>query len=350
MSVPERIIQSSGSITTPAARYLKLGLEKAPNTVRAYRADLNCYTSWCEQYDLIPFPATADQIVNYISELADRYKVSTIQRRLAMLSSFHELQGMESPTGSKLVQTAMDGIKRSLGIRQHQAPAFTLEAFQKVILSLDETLNSQLRDKAVLLLGFTGAFRREELSALNVEDLHFDEEGILIDIRRSKTDQLGAGQVKAIFYASHPALCPVRTLRRYLDRVYPHEPMGEKKTHSGGGRSTVDTGYFSGSTAKAEYHSASQPGRPLLRHMRRGDHFANKRLSGRAVDLIVTKHFGTRFSAHSLRASFVTVSRKNGASTSEIMAQTHHKTEAMIRRYTRFEDARSHNAGTKLGL
>ncbi len=321
-------------ITTAAAHYLKIGIEKAPNTVRAYRADLNCYTYWCDLQGVLPFPASAEQVVNYLGDIARHYKVATLQRRLAMLSSFHELQGMESPTSSKLVRTAMDGIKRSLGIRQHQAPAFTLEMFQKVILSLDESVNSQLRDKVVLLLGFTGAFRRGELAALNVGDLVFDEEGILIDVLRSKTDQLGAGQIKAIFYASHPGLCPVRTVQRYLQRL---EEL------------SVLIGDRVASTDEPANQTSPRQ-QPLLLRMRRGDRFGKQRLTDQTVNLIVTKHFGARFSAHTLRASFVTVSKKNGASNSEIMAQTHHKTETMIRRYTRFEDARTHNAGTKLGL
>ena len=322
---------SSGAIsqvTPTAAKFLKLGIEKAPNTIRAYKADLDCYTSWCDRLRLSPFPAAAEQVANYISDLAEHYTVATIQRRLAMLSSFHELQGFDSPTSHKLVRTTMDGIKRSKGVRQKQAPAFTLEAFQKVILSLDESVNGQLRDKVVLLLGFTGAFRRGELAALNIEDLNFDEEGILIDVRRSKTDQLGEGKLKAIFYASHPGLCPVRTLQRYLER----------------------TSEESQPPADERLGGPAPGGHPLLLRMRKGDRFGKQRLTDQTINLIVAKHFGSRFSAHTLRASFVTVSRKNGASTSEIMAQTHHKTEAMIRRYTRFEDARTHNAGTKLGL
>ena len=327
--LPKPTVQVSKSVshkqvTPQTARFLKVGIEGAPHTIRAYRSDLDCYTSWCERLDLTPFPATAEQIANYISDLAEHYKVATIQRRLAMLSSFHELQGFESPTGSKLVRSTMEGIKRLLGVRQHQAPAFTLETFQKTILSLDESVNGQLRDKVVLLLGFTGAFRRGELAALNVNDLVFDEEGILIDVRRSKTDQLGVGQFKAIFYASHPNLCPVRTVQRYLQRITTGNIITDE-----------------------EQTSVS---RPLLLRMRRGDRFGKQRLTNQTVNLIVTKHFGTKFSAHTLRASFVTVSKKNGASNSEIMAQTHHRTEAMIRRYTRFEDIRTHNAGTKLGL
>jgi integrase len=319
--------RKTGSIVNAAAaRYLKLGLEKSPNTVRAYKADLDCYTAWCDRSGLNPFPADAGQVANYISELAPHYKVSTITRRLAMLTTFHELQGYESPTGQKVVRTTLDGIRREKGIRPHEAPAFSKDALQKAILSLDEDVNAQLRDKVLLLLGFTGAFRRGELSALNVEDLFFDEEGILIDLRKSKTDQLGSGRLKAIFYASHPQLCPVRTTRRYLDRIYP--------------------GWEDGVISNPDFNTTT----PLLLRMRKGDRFGEQRLTDQSVNLIVMKYFGQRYSAHSLRASFVTVAKKNGASNSEIMAQTHHKTEAMIRRYTRFEDIREHNAGTKLGL
>jgi integrase len=321
--------QSSSLINAPAAHYLKLGLEKSPNTVRAYRADLDCYSAWCERQGLTTFPADAGQVANYISDLAPHYKVSTITRRLAMLTTFHELQGYESPTGQKVVQTTLDGIRREKGIRHHEAPAFGKEALEKVMLSLDEDVNAQLRDKVVLLLGFTGAFRRGELTALNVEDLFFDEDGILIDLRKSKTDQLGSGRLKAIFYASHPQLCPVRSTRRYLDRVYP--AWKERAA----GNQNVDT---------------AVPPTPLLLRMRKGDKFGEQRLTDQSVHLLVMKYFGQRYSAHSLRASFVTVAKKNGASNSEIMAQTHHQTEAMIRRYTRFEDIREHNAGTKLGL
>lgn len=318
-------------INASAARYLKLGLEKSPNTIRAYKADLDCYTAWCQRLGLTAFPADAGQVANYISDLAPHYKVSTITRRLAMLTTFHELQGYESPTGQKVIRTTLDGIRREKGIRHHEAPAFSKEALEKVILSLDEDINAQLRDKVVLLLGFTGAFRRGELTALNVEDLYFDEEGILIDLRKSKTDQLGAGRLKAIFYASHPQLCPIRTTRRYLERVYP----GWKERISD--NQSFDT-------------ATGMPATPLLLRMRKGDKFGEQRLTDQSVHLLVKKYFGKRYSAHSLRASFVTVAKKNGASNSEIMAQTHHKTEAMIRRYTRFEDIREHNAGTKLGL
>ena len=342
----------TSDISAPAARYLKLGLEKAPNTVRAYKADLDCYTAWCDRRGLSPFPTPVDQLVNYLSDMAQHYKVATLERRLAMLSSFHDLQGWDSPTGDRLVRIAMDGIKREKGIRQHEAPAFTKAMLEKVILPLDESVNAQLRDKVVLLLGFTGAFRRGELAALNVTDLHEDEDGFLVDIRKSKTDQLGGGMVKAIFYASNPLLCPVRTLKRYLERIYPQRiSLHRDDPRSDPGADTA-AGYPPDSRPLDGQPPGGRPldSQPLLLRMRKGDRCGDSRLTDQSINLIVQKHLGKRYSAHSLRASFVTVAKRNGASNSEIMAQTFHKSEAMIRRYTRFEDARTHNAGTKLGL
>ena len=250
---------NNSEISAIAARYLKLGLEKAPNTVRAYKADLDCYTSWCDRLGLAPFPTPVDQLINYLSDLAQHYKVATLERRLAMLSSFHDLQGWDSPTRDRLVRIALDGIKREKGIRQHEAPAFTKSMLEKVIFPLDESVNAQLRDKVVLLLGFTGAFRRGELASLNVADLHLDEDGILADIRKSKTDQLGGGKVKAIFYAANPQLCPVRTLKRYLERIYPEGHILEMDQNI--------------TSKKMEYTFTNT--KPLLLRMRKGDRFGD---------------------------------------------------------------------------
>lgn len=306
------------SVNLSTVRYFQAGLAGAPNTVRAYKADLDCYTCWCERLGLTPFPASAGQVADYISELAVRYKVSTIQRRLAMLSKFHELQDYESPTVHKIVRTTFDGIKRcaaqsQIGSRQKMAPAFQLDPFKRVISSLLETEAAQFRDKVVLLLGFTGAFRRSELVSLNMEDLSFDEDGLLIELKKSKTDQYGEGMIKAIFYSADKHLCPIRTLQRWIKF----------------------TGRSSG---------------PLLVRVRKKGKITTARLSDWSVRQIVRQYLGESFTAHSLRASFVTVARRNGASTTEIMRQTGHKTETMVRRYTRFEDAREHNAAVKLGL
>lgn len=303
--------QSSVSLST--VRYFQAGLAGAPNTVRAYKADLDCYNCWCQRRGLTPFPAAPAQVADYISDLAAHYKVATIQRRLAMLSKFHELQDYESPTGHKLVLTTFDGIKREKGARQKMAPAFQLDPFRLVLRSLKETEARQFRDKALLLLGFTGAFRRGELVSLNIEDLSFDDSGLLVELRQSKTDQYGEGVVKAIFYSADPKLCPVRTLQRWINF----------------------TGRSSG---------------PLLVRVRKKGKLTEDRLSCWSVRQIVKQHLGNNFTAHSLRASFVTVAKRNGASTTEIMRQTGHKTETMVRRYTRFEDAREHNAAVKLGL
>lgn len=301
------------SMNLDTVRYFQAGLAGAPNTVRAYKADLDCYTCWCDRLGLSPFPASPSQVADYISELAVRYKVATIQRRLAMLSKFHDLQGMESPTGHKIVRTTFDGIKREKGLRQKMAPAFQLASFKQVIKSLEESQPTSFRDKIVLLLGFTGAFRRSELVSLNIEDLAFDDDGLLVELKRSKTDQYGDGMVKAIFYSADKHTCPVRASQRWIRFT---------------GRSTG----------------------PLLVRVRKNGKMTEERLSDASVRHIVRQYLGENYSAHSLRASFVTVARRNGASTTEIMRQTGHKTETMVRRYTRFEDAREHNASVKLGL
>ncbi|WP_224996943.1 tyrosine-type recombinase/integrase, partial [Cesiribacter sp. SM1] len=277
MSLPERL-SSLSQFSDVASKYLKSGLEGAANTVRSYKADLDCYSAWCEKQGVPLFPATPETIANYIGSLAEHYKLATIQRRLAMLSKLHKLQGYESPTGHLFVKTVLDGIKREKGLQQKLAPAYSLGEFRSQLYQLDEGKLGELRDKALLLLGFTGAFRRNELISLDIEDLHFDERGILVEVKRSKTDQMGQGLVKAIFYGADPALCPVLTLKRWISTL----------SHKHG---------------------------PLFVRVRKGDQMTSDRLTDQYVRLLVKKYLGDRYTAHSLRASFVTVSRGNGAGT-----------------------------------
>ena len=148
---------------------------------------------------------------------------------------------------------------------------------------------------------------------VNIEDVTFSEHGMYVELSRSKTDQMAHGQVKAIFYAANPLLCPVRALQRYM------AALGQ------------DSGM-------------------LFARMYKGNVMSQQRLTDHGFWRVMKQRFGQEFSPHSLRASFVTIAKKNGASNSEIMAQTFHKTESMIRVYTRFEDAKEHNAAMKLGL
>ena len=293
--------------------YGRLGLEGAINTQRAYKADLKNFNEWCEINGQIPFPVSAETLAAYVSHLADTCKWATINRRLAAISKLHQLNNLETPTQNRIFRIVMEGIKRSNGIRQKQAPAFKLNILKQLLRDFDVETNASLRNKALLLLGFTGAFRRSELVALNVEDLNFTEEGLIVSMQKSKTNQYGDYEEKAIFYSPESVLCPIRTLNAWIQRL-------DKEPYS------------------------------LFVRVRKGDKITHDRLTDKTVNNLVKTYFGEEFSAHSLRASFITIAKINGADDSEIMRQSKHKTSVMIQRYTRIEDIRKHNAGMKLGL
>ena len=293
--------------------YGRLGLEGSVNTQRAYKADLKNFNEWCEMNGQIPLPVSPETLAAYVSHLADTCKWATINRRLAAISKLHQLQNFDTPTQNRIFRTVMEGIKRTKGIRQKQAPAFKLNILKQLLRDFDTESNANLRNKALLLLGFTGAFRRSELVALNVQDLSFTDEGLIVSMNKSKTNQYGDYEEKAIFYSPEAVLCPIRTLLSWVKRL-------EKTSDA------------------------------LFVRVRKGDRLTDERLTDKTVNDLVKKYFGEEFSAHSLRASFITIAKINGADDSEIMRQSKHKTSAMIQRYTRIEDIKKHNAGMKLGL
>jgi site-specific recombinase XerD len=293
--------------------YGRLGLEGAVNTRRAYKADLKDFNEWCEINGQIPFPVSPETLAAYVSQLADTCKWATINRRLAAISKFHQLQNVETPTQNRIFRIVMEGIKRTKSIRQKQAPAFKMNILKQLLREFDTESNANLRNKALLLLGFTGAFRRSELVALNVEDLSFTDEGLIVSMQKSKTNQYGDYEEKAIFYSPEAILCPIRTLQSWIKKL-------EKTSNA------------------------------LFVRVRKGDRLTTDRLTDKTVNDLVKTYFGEEFSAHSLRASFITIAKINGADDSEIMRQSKHKTSAMIQRYTRIEDIKKHNAGMKLGL
>ena len=293
--------------------YGRLGLEGAVNTQRAYKADLKDFNDWCETNGQIPFPVSPETLAAYVSHLADTCKWATINRRLAAISKLHQLNNLETPTQNRIFRIVMEGIKRTKGIRQNQAPAFKLNILKQLLRDFDTESNADLRNKALLLLGFTGAFRRSELVALNIENLDFTEDGLIVSLQKSKTNQYGDYEEKAIFYSPEAILCPIRSLKSWIQRL----------------NKTSDA---------------------LFVRVRKGDKITTDRLTDKTVNDLVKTYFGEEFSAHSLRASFITIAKINGADDSEIMRQSKHKTSAMIQRYTRIEDIKKHNAGTKLGL
>lgn len=300
-------------IKEKVSEYGRLGLEGAVNTQRAYKSDLKDFNEWCEINGQIPFPVSPETLAAYVSHLADTCKWATINRRLAAISKLHQLNNSETPTQNRIFKIVMEGIKRTKGVRQKQAPAFKLNILKQLLRDFETKTHADLRNKALLLLGFTGAFRRSELVALNVEDLNFTEEGLVVSMQKSKTNQYGDYEEKAIFYSPEAVLCPIRTLQIWIKTL--------EKTNDA-----------------------------LFVRVRKGDKITKDRLTDKTVNDLVKTYFGEEFSAHSLRASFITIAKINGADDSEIMRQSKHKTSAMIQRYTRIEDIKKHNAGMKLGL
>jgi integrase len=299
------------------ARYVKTGQEGAANTQRAYAGDWKRFTAWCREHGREVLPADVLTVAAFVTALAEAgKKVATIQRHCASLSKAHQLAGLPTPTDDRQLKTLLEGISREKGVRQKQAPAFTLAYFKRVLQSIDTERLDGVRDRALLLLGLAGAFRRDELASLDLAHLRFDEDGLVVELPKSKTNQKGEAEEKAIFFAPDRRNCPVRAVKDWL--------------------------------AVLEQHGRTSG--PLFLSFHKGQRLSRRRLSTFSLNEIVQLRLGSPYTAHSLRASFVTIAKLNGADDAEVMNQTKHKTTDMIRRYTRLDNVRQHNAAQKLGL
>jgi site-specific recombinase XerD len=291
---------------------------KAESTLRGYRSDWREFVAWCESHCVSPLPAAAEVVAAYIAECAGRLKVGSIQRRLNAIAEAHKAAALESPTSSGVVRNTLKGIRRTLGTATRQkAPAVTQD-IRAMIEATDDTLIGT-RDRALVLLGFAGAFRRSELVGLDVADLAFTRDGLTVTLRRSKTDQEGAGRKVGIPYGSNPETCPVRTLQAWLEL------------------------------------SAIAEG-PVFRALSRHGRVRGGRLSPIDVARIVKKLArrtgldATKYAGHSLRAGHATSAAISGASERSIMNQTGHRSVQMVRRYIREGNLFRENSGSKLGL
>ncbi len=292
---------------------------KAANTIRGYQSDWRDFCGWCASRDLLALPAPPEAVALYLSDLAGAAKTSTIQRRISAISQAHQAAGHDSPTRSLAVRTVWAGIRRTHGTAQEgKAPALTEDIRAMVELLPKKTL-AGARDRALLLVGFAGAFRRSELVALDVDDVEQTRQGLIITLRRSKTDQVGAGAKKGIPFGASSQTCPVKSLQLWLR--------------------------ISGISAGA-----------IFRAINRHGQLADGRLSDRAVALIVKRAAAaagldpTRYAGHSLRAGLATSAAMAGVSERAIMAQTGHKSVAMVRRYIRDGSLFRENAAGQVGL
>lgn len=285
---------------------------KASATRRAYQADARDFAAWCEQHGLEPLPASVDAVAAYLASLAQSgLKASSIMRKAAGIRYSHRLAGLESPTGSEAVKAVLAGIRRSIGTAVTRKAPATAEALRAILAEIPEDIRG-LRDRALLLLGFAGALRRSELVALDVADIEEDAEGLHVRIKRSKTDQEGAGDFVSIPYGSR--LRPVAALRAWLE-------------------------------------AANITGGPIFRSIGKGGVPASERLTDRSVATIVKKRVEAAgfdpalFSGHSLRAGFVTSALHHGADILRVMDVTRHREVSTLKAYDRRAKAFRNHAG-----
>lgn len=295
-----------------------VGAAKAESTRRAYGSDWEHFQTWCREHSLPFLPAIPDTVALYLTDLAATHKPATIRRRLTVIGRAHQAAGFSSPTGATLVGETLKGIRRTLGtVQVGKQPLYT-EQLRAMILSLPETLQGK-RDRALLVLGFAGGFRRSEIAALLVEDIAVEKDGLVVTVRRSKTDQEGYGRRVALPYGSHLETCPVRAYREWLE-----------VSGCGGG--------------------------PVFRSINRHGHVQPAALHKDSVGLIIKRAAARtgldarEYAGHSLRAGLATQAYMNGANEWAIMQQTGHRSLAMVRKYIRAGSLFRDNPAAKLGL
>ncbi|MGA8475020.1 MAG: site-specific integrase [Candidatus Cybelea sp.] len=290
----------------------------AESTRRAYRTDLRQFQAWCRAHGVSPLPAQPQAVVLYLTELAREYKLATIARRIAAIGQEHRKGGLPSPFTHPRVVEVWAGIRRALGVTQDRKDAILTADLRRMLQPLTEAM-IDLRDRALLLLGFAGAFRRSELVSLDRGDVRFVADGLEVTLRRSKTDQEGEGRLIGVPNGSNPVTCPAGAMKAWLDL----------------------SGIVDG---------------PLFRSVDRSGNVAPTRLTGAAVALIVKRHAQrigldpARFAGHSLRAGFATSAALAGVDALEISRQTGHKSLSMVQRYTRPATIWQMNAAQRVGL
>ncbi|MER8438333.1 site-specific integrase [Mesorhizobium sp. M1312] len=302
-------INFTAALSEKVAAYVEQGL--ATNSKRAYAADLAHFEAWGGS-----IPSTDAAIASYLAEHAETLAVATLCRRLATLSKAHTAKGLVSPTSSELVKATIRGIKRSLGTAQAEAKPLLRDDLFLILEKMADDIKS-IRDRALLLVGFAGGFRRSELVGFDVEDIDYVRQGIIVHLRGSKTDQEGSGRKIAIPFG-RTRWCPINALDLWLSR------------------SGIEGG-------------------PLFLGVDRHGNISGQRLSGEAVSLVLKERLAetgidpSGYSGHSLRAGFATSAAMAGASVWKIRAQTGHASDAMLARYIRDGDMFTNNAaGTVL--
>jgi len=295
---------------------------KANNTLRAYKSDFKDFGTFCAKHGFDSLPTEPKIVSLYLTHLSKNSKISTLRRRLVSIGMVHKLKGYYLDTKHPIIIENLMGIKRVKGSIQKGKKPILINHLKTLINVINKQKIDEIkkvRDKAIILVGFGGGFRRTELISIDHDDLEFVPEGVKITIKRSKTDQFGEGMTKGLPYFSNEDYCPVVNLKKWLEL------------------SNIKSG-------------------PIFRRFVKGSVLKKNRLTDQSVVLIMKNYLNLagienkNYSGHSLRSGFATVAAESGADERSIMAMTGHKTTQMVRRYIREANIFKNNALSKIKI
>tara|TARA_B110000027_G_scaffold40278_1_gene44446 strand:+ start:30 stop:947 length:918 start_codon:yes stop_codon:yes gene_type:complete len=283
---------------------------KSANTLRAYQSDYNDFSLFCSKNGFQSMPTQPKILALYLTHLSSYSKYSTLKRRLASISILHKTKGHYIDTKHPIIMENLMGIKRTNGSNQKSKKPLLINDLKILIEAIDKSNEKdirKIRDKALVLIGFSGGFRRSELVDIEHEDIEFVKEGVKIFVKRSKTDQSGEGMTKAIPYFDNENFCPVSALNKWIQKT----DLKEDKIFN---------------------------------------------ISDKSVALVIKKYANyagldaNRYAGHSLRSGFATSTAESGAEERNIMAMTGHKSTEMVRRYIKEANLFTNNALNKLKM
>jgi site-specific recombinase XerD len=302
---------------------LNLRNSKANNTVRAYKSDFDDFGLFCAQNGFKSLPSDPKVVSLYLTYLSTKdVKMSTLKRRLVSIGVIHKLKGHYLDTKHPSIIENMMGIKRRKGSIQKGKKPLLINNLKILINVIDKEKNEEikkLRDRSIILIGFSGGFRRNEIVSLDYDDLEFVQEGLKISLKKSKTDQFGEGSVKGLPYFENSKYCPVISIKKWIEI---------SKISSGA----------------------------IFRRFIKGSKLSHNRLTDQSVALLI-KHYlkiagieSKNYSGHSLRSGFATSAAESGAEERSIMAMTGHKSTEMVRRYIKEANLFKNNALNKINI
>ena len=302
---------------------LNLKSSKAINTVRAYKSDFNDFGLFCAQNGFKSLPSEPKIVSLYLTHLSTKEaKMSTLKRRLVSIGVIHKLKGYYLDTKHPAIIENIMGIKRRKGSIQNSKKPILISYLKEIINVIDEENKQEIkkfRDRTIILIGFSGGFRRNEIVSLDCEDLDFVPEGLKINIKRSKTDQFGEGFTKALPYFERSQYCPVVSLKNWIEI------------------SKITSG-------------------PVFRRFVKGSKLSKNRLTDQTVALLIKRYLNMagidskNYSGHSLRSGFATSAAESGVEERNIMAMTGHKSTEMVRRYIKEANLFKNNALNKIKI